>query len=190
MSRDQAGMGGTPGGARSGTTEGPMTSALRRSLLRGIVMGDFASAGNALDQKMRGDFHTSEDRLRGMSAESARVVMASSPSVTNSFADKLHLKFAQAGMAKDLLVMTIGAQREHTDRVEAEIKALLTSKPLSLRTPDELNYIADKFGELGVTVGKEPGALNAAISGFIAATPGMDKMMKGGTSAPELALKR
>lgn len=98
--------------------------------------------------------------------------------------------FVRGGMEKDYNVLSKGAQAEHTDRVNAEIKSALLSKSIAEMKPEELEYLKDKFRELGVDVGDNQNndRLFSAVGNFLSDQPSFEKQVlaKGSYAGPAL----
>lgn len=197
MSRGEAQIGGMPGGASSkGDTDRRLSARNIKKILREAPLSarDLPDPGEAFEKASGGVYTRTKGEMAQMSAESLfRHINANAADLGEMGNGWVAQKFALAGMQREYNVLNKGAQAEHTARVEAEIKAALLAKSITEMNKDELDYLSDKFGELGLNIEKTDNraGLLAALGNFISDNPTLEQNVtaKSGVITPRLQLQ-
>ncbi len=175
-------MTGMPGGATSKGSADSKTGAAKRSEMRNAsVRARCDLYGAESEEKASGGAYThvaGEDRHESALSLFLR---ASSNAETQILLGEpwLKAKFNDAGMAQELLGLEKGHHYVRIDSVEKDIKAKLLSKSILEMNKDDLRYLKDKFGQLGLNMGDDQGndRLLSAITNFLSDKPSFEQQV-------------
>lgn len=186
-------MTGMPGGATSkGDSDKRMTARNIKKMMRGASLAarDLPDPGEAFEKASGGVFTKVDGELRQMSAISLQSHMSTNAADLSKMGTAwVEATFNRGGMKQAYDTLKNGAAAEHTTRVQTQIKAALLSKSVAEMKPEELEYLKDKFRELGVNLGDDKGdngPLFSAIGNFLSDQPSLEKqvMAKGPVLRP------